>query len=58
MFLLLAVLEIVFPSNHEWAVAWVDSGAPLISVLSMFLKLSLHGCVGGGGEQQASWFSN
>ena len=25
----LAVLEIVFPSNREWAVAWADSGAPL-----------------------------
>ena len=26
MFLVLAFLEIGFPSNHEWAVAWVDWG--------------------------------
>ena len=33
MFLELAVLERGFRSNHEWAVAWVDSGAPLMGSL-------------------------
>ena len=27
MFLVLAVLEIVFPSNREWAVAWAVAWA-------------------------------
>ena len=36
MFLMLAVLEIVFPSNREWAVAWADSCAPL-TVLGVYI---------------------
>ena len=44
MFLLLALLEIGFPSNHEWAVVWVDSCAPLKGMSYLAPSQYDYGC--------------